>query len=120
MDTAPLEAAVRHEAGIAIIDLRGEINATAEQTLDAAYGEAAAGNPSAIVLDFGDVPYINSTGIAVLVGLLARARGDRRTVSARRLSEHFREIFRITRLSEVLHLVPDEECAATGVPHPAS
>ncbi|MGH2535323.1 MAG: STAS domain-containing protein [Thermomicrobiales bacterium] len=120
METARLEAKVRHADAVAVIDLRGELNATAEQTLNAAYREAAVSDPVAIVLDFGGVPYINSTGIAVVVGLLARARGDGRTVSARGLSEHYREIFRITRLSEVMHIVPDEECVAIGAPTPAS
>ncbi|MGH2558651.1 MAG: STAS domain-containing protein [Thermomicrobiales bacterium] len=118
MEPVPLEAKVRQAKGVAIIDLQGELNATAEQALEAAYREAATDDPSAIVLDFGGVPYINSTGIAVIVGLLARARNDGRTVSAQGLSEHYRELFRITRLSEVLHIIPDGEGVATGAPTP--
>jgi anti-anti-sigma factor len=56
------------------MDLHGEINAFAEDPLNAAYAEAESSNPRAILLNFGDVEYINSTGIALIVGLLSRAR----------------------------------------------
>jgi anti-anti-sigma factor len=59
-------------------------------------------DPRRVVLDFGDVDYINSTGIALIVRLLAEARRDHREVIAEGLSAHYREIFRITRLSDFL------------------
>lgn len=75
MPAQPFEAAVRQQTGAVVIDLRGEINASAESALNAAYLEAERSNPSTIVLNFGAVSYINSTGIALIVGLLTgRAR----------------------------------------------
>ncbi|HEX5692747.1 MAG TPA: STAS domain-containing protein, partial [Roseiflexaceae bacterium] len=71
MSAKQLEARVRHERAVAIIDLRGEINASAEEALNAAYAEAEAHNPQAILLNFAEVGYINSTGIALIVGLLS-------------------------------------------------
>ena len=68
------EAEVRREPGGAVLDLRGEINGFAQEALDAAYAEAEKGNSGAILLNFEGVDYINSTGIALIVGLLARAR----------------------------------------------
>ena len=52
------------------------------------------------MLDFAAVDYINSTGIALIVSVLARARAERRKVVASGLSPHYREIFDITRLSD--------------------
>ena len=79
MPAKPFEASVRHQTDAlppaAVIDLHGEINVAAEARLNAAYAEAEGQNPPSIVLNFGDVSYINSTGIALIVGLLApRAR----------------------------------------------
>jgi anti-sigma B factor antagonist len=74
MPAKHLEASVRQEPGGAILDLRGEINRFAQEALDAAYTEAEAREPEAILLNFEGVDYINSTGIALIVGLLARAR----------------------------------------------
>jgi anti-anti-sigma factor len=106
-----LEAEVRQERGIAVLDLRGEINGFAEEALNAAYSEAEAKNPEAILLNFEEVDYINSTGIALIVGLLAKARASHKRLLACNLSEHYVEIFEITRLSDFMSVFPDEESA---------
>ena len=62
-----------------------------------------------MTLDFTNVDYINSTGIALIVGLLARARADACAISARGLSPHYREIFEITRLSDFMTIITDSE-----------
>jgi anti-anti-sigma factor len=107
-------AEVRHHDGSGVIDLHGEINLGADQALGAAYEAAVAGDPRTIVLNFARVDYINSTGIALIVGLLARARKERRAVSAFGLSDHYREIFAITRLSDFMGIYPDEDSAVTA------
>src|ERR671929_1851852 len=111
MPAEHLEATVRQEPGVAVIDLTGEINGFAEEALNAAYAEAEAKNPEAILLNFEGVDYINSTGIALIVGLLARARASKRRLLACNLSEHYVEIFDITRLSDFMSVFPDEETA---------
>ncbi len=105
------EAPVRHLDGMAVIDLRGEINGTVEEALDQAYREAAAGNPSNILLNFKGVSYINSTGIALIVGLLAQARKSGKRLLTTGLSDHYLEIFRITRLADFMKILPDEASA---------
>ena len=106
-----LEVEVRREPGGAVLDLRGEINGFAQEPLDAAYAEAEREKPETILLNFERVDYINSTGIALIVGLLARARAARRNLVACGLSEHYVEIFNITRLSDFVSVFPDEESA---------
>jgi anti-sigma B factor antagonist len=106
-----LEASVRQEPGGAVLDLRGEINGFAQEALEAAYAEAEANNPETILLNFEGVDYINSTGIALIVGLLAKARASKRRLLAYGLSDHYVEIFNITRLSDFLSVLPDEESA---------
>ena len=87
------------------VELRGDLNAKADDRLAAAYTQVTALGPRRVSLDFGRVGYINSTGIALVVRLLADARRDGRTVRAIRLTEHYREIFRITRLSDFMEIV---------------
>ena len=67
---------------------------------------------ASLTLDFTAVPYINSTGIALIVGLLGRARGADVPVTARGLTDHYREIFEITRLSDFMTI----EAGATAAP----
>jgi len=106
-----LEAEVRREPGVAVIELRGEIDGFAEEALAAAYAEAEVGNPDTVLLDFEGVDYINSTGIALIVGLLARARAAKKRLVACNLSDHYVEIFNITRLSDFMGVYPDRETA---------
>jgi anti-sigma B factor antagonist len=106
-----LVASVRPEPGGVVLDLRGEINGFGQQALDAAYAEAEAKDPGSILLNFEEVDYINSTGIALIVGLLAKARASKRRLLAYGLSDHYVEIFDITRLSDFVSVFPDEESA---------
>ncbi len=111
MAKIPCEAHVRHLDGKAVIDLSGEIDAFAEQSLNEAYRDAESGDPSTIVLNFNEVDYINSTGIALIVSLLAQARKAHRELVVYGLSDHYVEIFQITRLSDFMSIHEDEESA---------
>ena len=111
MQAKHLEASVRHEPAGAVLDLHGEINSFGQEALDAAYAEAEAKDPEAIILNFEEVDYINSTGIALIVAQLAKARASKRRLLAYGLSDHYVEIFNITRLSDFVGVYPDEESA---------
>lgn len=106
MANASLETTTHSEGGRARIELRGDIDGSARAALTEAYGETEAAEE--ILLDFDAVDYINSTGIALIVGILARARAESRTVSARGLSPHYREIFEITRLCDFMTILADD------------
>ncbi len=102
-----LEVTVRGRNGIAVIDLAGDVNSSAEVALNAGYEEAAAGGRE-VALNFGAVEYINSTGIALIVGLLAQARKSGTEMKAFGLSQHYRDIFEITRLADFMTITEDE------------
>jgi len=109
------EARLRQVSGKVIIDLQGEINAFADADLDEAFTQAEATNCPGILLNFSDVSYINSTGIALIVGLLARARKNNRRLLVCGLSDHYIEIFQITRLTDYMAIYPDELEALAAV-----
>jgi anti-anti-sigma factor len=115
MQTRPFQAQLRDEGGMAIIELHGELDGFADEGLTEVYAAAEQLNPQAILLNFGDVDYINSTGIALIVGLLAQARKARRPIMTCGLSDHYQEIFRITRLSDFMTIVADESSALQQV-----
>ena len=102
--TSPLTAQVHHEADGARIVLTGRIDRDGDDAMIGAYADARTVGTGPITLDFTATDYINSTGIALIVRLLAEARRDGRPVHAAGLSEHYREIFRITRLSDFMSL----------------
>jgi anti-sigma B factor antagonist len=105
---------------VAVLELRGEVTAACEAELMDAYRQAAAPDIRGVVLDFTGLDYMNSSGIGLLVTLLVRARREGRQVSAYGLSDHYRQIFELTRLDEVITVHDDEAgavaAAGSGTP----
>jgi len=114
MTTSEMSTTVRRRDRVAVIDLVGDVNARAEDSLDTAWAEATREGPDAVILNFEGAGYINSTGIALIVGLLARARARTIPILAYGLTPHYREIFEITRLADFLAINPDEDSAVRG------
>lgn len=108
------DAQVRQDGSVATIDLSGEINRGADERMSSAYDDVARTGAATILLNFTSVGYINSTGIAVIVAMLGRARSDGRQVSAYGLTDHYKHLFDITRLSDFMNIYDDESTALAG------
>ena len=106
MAATEFAANVRKEDGVAVLDLTGDVNGP-PRSRRSSRRTRRPGEPRCW-LDFSAVDYINSTGIALIVGLLAQARAAGQEVQACGLAEHYREIFRITRLSDFMTILDDE------------
>jgi anti-sigma B factor antagonist len=102
--------------GASIIDIEGDITAGSEDVLMDAYGRAAGEGTRFVVLNFERLEYMNSGGIGLLVTLLVRAQRQRQRVLAFGLSDHYREIFELTRLDDAvgIHDSEDDALAAAG------
>jgi anti-sigma B factor antagonist len=99
------------ESAVSVIDISGEITAACEPTLMEAYGRASGNGVRAVVLNFTDLGYMNSSGIGLLVTLLVRANRNRQRLMAFGLSDHYRQIFELTRLDEAIGIHDDEAAA---------
>jgi anti-sigma B factor antagonist len=97
-----------------VIDIKGDITAQSEDVLMDAYGRASGDGVSAIVLNFTGLDYMNSGGIGLLVTLLVRAQRQHQRVLAYGLSDHYRQIFELTRLDDAvgIHDSSDDALAA--------
>ncbi len=93
---------------VSIIDIEGEISAFAEDTLMEAYSEANTPTTRTIILNFGGLEYMNSSGIGLLVTLLIRANRQKQRLLAYGLSEHYKHIFELTRLNEAIGIYDSE------------
>lgn len=100
---------VRRHGPASVVDIKGDVTAASEDVLMAAYQEA--GEVKAIVLNFGGLDYMNSGGIGLLVTLLVRANRRSQQLLAYGLSDHYRQIFELTRLDEAVG-IHDTEAAA--------
>ena len=92
-----------------VIEIKGDITANSEDVLMDAYGRANESGARTIVLNFTELDYMNSGGIGLLVTLLVRAQRQRQAVLAYGLSDHYRQIFELTRLDEAVGIHDSEE-----------
>ncbi len=101
----------------AVIEVKGDVTAACEGDLMAAYGDAAGGQTKVVGLDFSGMEYMNSSGIGLLVTLLVRANRQKQRLVAFGLTEHYRQIFSLTRLDDAIKLydTEDDAFAAAGV-----
>jgi anti-anti-sigma factor len=114
MEMGEQDLVVRKRGDTAVIDLHGEIDSNAERALGSAYAEATENGTGSVILNFAGADYMNSTGIALIVGLLAQARAHGVRIAACGLSDHYREIFEITRLADFNTITEPEDGAASG------
>ena len=99
---------------VSVIDIQGEINGFAENTLMDAYTEANTGKTQTIVLNFTGLEYMNSSGIGLLVTLLIRANRLKQQLFAYGLNDHYRQIFDLTRLNEAIRVFENEQEALSA------
>lgn len=100
---------VRRLGPAIVVDIKGEVTSGSEDMLMNAY--ATAGDARAIVLNFTDLSYMNSGGIGLLVTLLVRVNRQSQQLMAYGLSDHYRQIFELTRLDEAVGIHDSEQSA---------
>jgi anti-anti-sigma factor len=98
-----------------VIDIAGEITSFSEKEISSAHEEAARGGVDAVVLNFQDLEYMNSGGIGLLVTTLIRAQRSGHRLMAFGLTDHYRQIFALTRLDEAIEIFDDEASALAAV-----
>jgi anti-sigma B factor antagonist len=114
MTPSTLSTNVRRVGNVAILDIEGEITASSEEALGEAYAEGADGGTKAVVLNFTGLEYMNSGGIGLLVTLLVRANRAKQQLLAFGLTDHYRQIFELTRLDEAIGIYDDEAAAVAA------
>jgi anti-sigma B factor antagonist len=98
-----------------VIDIEGELTAFSEDVLMDAYTQASDGGARAIVLNFENLEYMNSSGIGLLVTLLIRVNREKQKLLTYGLTEHYQNIFQITRLDDAISIYDSEEEAVQAV-----
>jgi len=109
MTELTLSLGVRRIDGTAsVLDIEGDITAFSEEALMDAYLEGAADGVRAVILNFTGLEYMNSGGIGLLVTLLVRTNRAKQKLLAFGLSEHYQQIFELTRLDEAIGIYATE------------
>jgi anti-sigma B factor antagonist len=94
---------LRHPAsGVTVFDIHGAVTAASEAALTDAHNIATSQGAKALLLNFSDLEYMNSSGIGLLVTLLVRANRQGQQLLAYGLNDHYRHIFELTRLTDAI------------------
>src|SRR5512135_1682133 len=99
-----------------MMDMQGEVTAAAENILMNAYNEAGGANTRALILNLTGLEYMNSSGIGLLVTLLIRANRQKQRLLSFGLSDHYKQIFTLTRLNDAIPIY-DGEADAIAATH---
>ncbi len=112
MATPQLSLSVRKpSSNVAVIDIHGEVTGAAETPLMNAYDEASKHGARTLILNFSNLEYMNSSGIGLLVTLLIRVNRQKQRMFSYGLTDHYQQIFQLTRLNEAIGIYPDEASA---------
>jgi anti-sigma B factor antagonist len=105
-----LELDVRQPSGsTSVLDVKGDVTADSEHVLMDAYQKASGNSTKAVVLNFSGLEYMNSGGIGLLVTLLVRANRQKQKLLAFGLTDHYKQIFELTRLDEAIEIFGSED-----------
>ena len=94
----------KEENGITIINLTGEIDLQHSPELRKVLQEKIKKECPALVIDFGSVEYIDSSGLATLVEYRRDSRKYEGGVGLVNLSTRVRTIFELVRLNEIISI----------------
>jgi anti-anti-sigma factor len=101
-----IQVSVRGEDKATVIDLIGDVTTFAEDAINQAYRSASDDGAKNIIFNFRENDYINSAGIAILIGVVTEARKRNQKLLMTGLSAHFQKIFRMVGLTQYADLHP--------------
>lgn len=109
-----IEIASSTQGDVSVIGIKGDVTAVTGEAVEKAYREASASGAKKVLLVFDGENYINSGGIAILIGITAESRKKEQTVRMTGLSDHFQKIFKMVGLTKYAEVFPSEGAALDG------
>jgi anti-anti-sigma factor len=110
-----VQVTVRFEEAATIINLAGDVTTFAEDPINEAYQDASSDGAHNIIFNFRENDYINSAGIAILIGIVTEARRRDQRLLMTGLSSHFQKIFRMVGLTQYADLYATLEEALASI-----
>jgi len=114
MTVSPTKTKVEQNGDVAVMRFEGDITSTSEEAVLGKYRSLDTGAKK-ILLDFSKVPYLNSSGIALVIQLLMAASKVPQKVVCFGLSAHFMKVFTMLGLAKYTTLHADEAAARAAV-----
>ena len=103
-----MKASQREKDDVVICDIAGEINIDTVMQLKSLFKDILEKNHRKVLLNFDQVEYIDSLGIASLVELAKALSETEGVMFLSNLSPNIRPIFGITKLERIFHIYDTE------------
>ena len=103
-----MKVATRQQSGNTIVDVSGDIDMGTSPGLRKLLLESLSKTPR-LVVNFSNVRYIDSSGIASLVEVLMKARNSQKRLILYGLNKTVQEVLQLTRLTTVFEIRKTEE-----------
>lgn len=100
--------------GVMACRLKGEININTSPELRKVFGKFIRSNIKQIIIDFSEVPYTDSSGLATLIELLQRLKKTGGELKLCGMSDKIKGIFEVTRLDKLFSIYNSCESALKG------
>jgi anti-anti-sigma factor len=104
----------RLKGDVSVIDIRGDVTALTGQPIEEAYKGVSAAGANKILMVFASDCYINSGGIAVLIGILAQSKRSAQAVRMTGLTPHFQKVFGMVGLTKYAQICSSEDDAVAN------
>ncbi|WP_051273586.1 STAS domain-containing protein [Desulfotruncus alcoholivorax] len=94
--------------GTVILDLAGDLNKQAEEEMLKAYQQASKQGFNRVLYNFSEVGNINSSGLAILIGIISEARKEGQNIVVFNLKPHYEKVFHMVGLPKYIKIFRDE------------
>lgn len=91
-----------------IMDLAGDLTRLSEEEMLKAYQQVTARGSTRILYNFTGVASVNSSGIAILIGIVSEARKKQQRIAVFGLNDHYRKVFHMIGLPKYIDFFSDE------------
>ena len=107
-----VKASTRQAGSVTVIDLSGQIKlGEGTSVLRDSVKDLLGKGQKKILLNFGDVNYIDSIGVGELVSAFTSARNQSGELKLLHLTKKVHDVLQITKLYTVFHVLDDETAA---------
>jgi anti-anti-sigma factor len=106
-----IQLSISQKDDVSILNIKGDVTAISGETIEEAYQKVSLAGVKKILLHFDKDGYINSGGIAILIGIASESRKKEQKIRITGLSGHFQKIFNMVGLTKYTEVFLTEELA---------
>ncbi len=111
-----MELVEKHTGTVTILEISGRLDSTSSKELEEKVMAVVSGGVKHLLMDFGGVDYINSSGLRVLLMAFQQLRKNGGKLHLCAIKDYMREVFDISGYTEIFPLFSEQPEALAAFP----